>query len=121
MAYIVTGQPPKVTRFTRANISDRRGCACEFSQAAKMAPTPFETASLKKERKSMKNLIAYYETHISGGYLVECYVEGRWECIFRHEGDYETLYAECERRAAIRKARLEALIQGLPALAPSRG
>ncbi len=65
----------------------------------------------------MKNLIAYYETHISGGYLVECYVEGRWECIFRHEGDYETLYAECERRAGIRKARLEALIQGLPALA----
>ena len=68
----------------------------------------------------MKNLIAYYETHISGGYLVECYVEGRWECIFRHEGDYETLYAECERRAAIRKGRLEALIQGLPALAPSQ-
>ena len=65
----------------------------------------------------MKNLIAYYETHTSGGYLVECYVEGRWECIFRHEGDYETLYAECERRAGIRKARLEALIQGLPALA----
>ena len=67
----------------------------------------------------MENLIAYYETHISGGYLVECYVEGRWECIFRHEGDYETLYAECERRAAIRKGRLEALIQGLPALAPT--
>ena len=65
----------------------------------------------------MENLIAYYETHISGGYLVECYVEGRWECIFRHEGDYETLYAECERRAGIRKAHLEALIQGLPALA----
>jgi hypothetical protein len=67
----------------------------------------------------MENLIAYYETHISGGYLVECYVEGRWECIFRHEGDYETLYAECERRAGIRKAHLEALIQGLPALAPT--
>ena len=67
----------------------------------------------------MKNLIAYYETHINGGYLVECYVEGRWECIFRNEGDYETMYAECERREAIRKARLEALIQGLPALAPT--
>ena len=33
---------------SRASISDRR-CVCEFYQAAKMAPTPFETASLKKE------------------------------------------------------------------------
>jgi hypothetical protein len=64
----------------------------------------------------MKKLIAYYEPHVSGGYVVECYVEGHWECIFRHEGGFETLYAECERRAAIRKGRLEALIQGLPAL-----
>jgi hypothetical protein len=34
--------------YPRASISDRR-CVCEFYQAAKMAPTPFETASLKKE------------------------------------------------------------------------
>jgi len=64
-----------------------------------------------------KKLMAYYEAHVSGGYVVECYVEGQWECVFRHEGDYETMYAECERRANIRQARLEALVRGLPALA----
>jgi hypothetical protein len=62
----------------------------------------------------MKKLYAFYVPHASGGYVVECYMGGRWECTFRHEGDFDSLYTECERRAQLREARIEAVVSGLP-------
>jgi len=62
----------------------------------------------------MKRMYAYYEAHPTSGFVVECETDGRWTCSFRHEGDFNSLYNECERRAKVNEARLEAVIQGLP-------
>jgi hypothetical protein len=69
----------------------------------------------QRQAPDMKKLYAYYEHHASRGYVVECYVEGEWVCSFTHDvNDKDSLYQECERRAKLNGARMEALIRGLP-------